>query len=88
MIRRDEEGVAILTIRRPRVLNALDQGVFDELQRRFAEVEQDDSVQAAVLTGFGVKAFVNVPTTVAESLLQFREVPLQRFQGGNNTVRT
>jgi len=59
VIRRDEEGVAILTIRRPRVLNALDQGVFDELQRRFAEVEQDDSVQAAVLTGFGVKAFVS-----------------------------
>lgn len=59
VVRRDEDGIAVLTIRRPRVLNALDQSVFDELQRRFAAVDNDDSVRAAVITGFGVKAFVS-----------------------------
>ncbi len=57
--RKDEDGVAVLKIRRPKVLNALDQGVFDELRERIEEIEADDSVKAAVLTGFGVKAFVS-----------------------------
>ncbi len=57
--RRDLEGVAVLTIRRPKVLNALDQRVFDELRRTAAELREDRSVQAVVLTGFGQKAFVS-----------------------------
>ena len=36
---RDRDGVAVLTIRRPKVLNALDQDVFRELQRRFEECD-------------------------------------------------
>jgi len=59
VVRHDVDGVAVLKIRRPKVLNALDQDVFDELRRRFAEVEADASVRAAVLTGFGRKAFVS-----------------------------
>lgn len=59
VMREDRDGVAVLTIRRPRVLNALDQSVFDELEARFSAIQKDDSVQAAVLTGFGVKAFVS-----------------------------
>jgi enoyl-CoA hydratase/carnithine racemase len=57
--RRDEQGVALLTIRRPKVLNALNQAVFDELRQTFAELEADPKVRAIVLTGFGVKAFVS-----------------------------
>jgi enoyl-CoA hydratase/3-hydroxyacyl-CoA dehydrogenase len=59
VLRRDEGGVAILTIRRPKVLNALDQGVFEEIAARFEECDKDPSVQAIVLTGFGKKAFVS-----------------------------
>lgn len=57
--RQDRSGVAILTIRRPKVLNALDQGVFDELRARAAELKADRTIQAVVLTGFGRKAFVS-----------------------------
>jgi enoyl-CoA hydratase/3-hydroxyacyl-CoA dehydrogenase len=57
--REDKDGVAVLTIRRPAVLNALNQAVFDELRGTFAALDADDSVQAIVLTGFGVKAFVS-----------------------------
>ncbi len=57
--RRDDDGVAILTIRRPRVLNALNQTVFDELRETFVALAGDASVRAVVLRGFGVKAFVS-----------------------------
>lgn len=56
---RDVDGVRVLTIRRPKVLNALNDQVFDELQRRFADAEADAKVKAVVLTGFGRKAFVS-----------------------------
>lgn len=57
--REDREGIAILTIRRPAVLNALNQAVFDELRDTFRALDADDAVQGIVLTGFGVKAFVS-----------------------------
>lgn len=57
--RRDENGVAILTIRRPKVLNALNGEVFAQLQRHAEAIEKDPAVIGAVITGFGTKAFVS-----------------------------
>ncbi|MEM7200398.1 MAG: 3-hydroxyacyl-CoA dehydrogenase/enoyl-CoA hydratase family protein [Planctomycetota bacterium] len=57
--REDRDGVAVLKIRRPKVLNALNEAVFEELRQRFRDVAADSSVRAAVLTGFGKKAFVS-----------------------------
>lgn len=59
VIRRDDGDVAVLTIRRPQVLNALNDEVYSELYRRFADVRDDPRIVAAVLTGFGTKAFVS-----------------------------
>ena len=59
VVRKDVDGIAVLTIRRPKVLNALNQQVFDELAARCKAVDADPKVQGAVLTGFGVKAFVS-----------------------------
>lgn len=59
VLREDRDGIAVLTIRRPKVLNALDQGVFEEIRRRFEECDRDPKVQGIVLTGFGRKAFVS-----------------------------
>ncbi|MFK7738782.1 MAG: 3-hydroxyacyl-CoA dehydrogenase/enoyl-CoA hydratase family protein [Planctomycetota bacterium] len=59
VLREDHDGIAVLTIRRPKVLNALDQGVFAEIQRRFEECDADSAVKGVVLTGFGKKAFVS-----------------------------
>jgi len=57
--RRDRDGVAVVTIRRPRYLNALNAEVFAQLGRVFEEIGRDDAIRAAVLTGFGSKAFVS-----------------------------
>lgn len=59
VLREDRDGIAVLTIRRPKVLNALDQSVFAEIKTRFQQCDQDPKVKGIVLTGFGKKAFVS-----------------------------
>lgn len=57
--REDRDGVAVLTIRRPKVLNALNGDVFAQLEAHAAAIENDPGVVGAVITGFGTKAFVS-----------------------------
>jgi enoyl-CoA hydratase len=57
LIERDS-GVAILTVNRPKVLNALNTQTLDELRRAILELKHDDSVRAVVLTGAGEKSFI------------------------------
>src|SRR6476469_10888402 len=51
-------GVAILTINRPKVLNALNPQTLDELRRAILDLKRDDTVRAVVLTGAGEKSFI------------------------------
>jgi enoyl-CoA hydratase/3-hydroxyacyl-CoA dehydrogenase len=59
VVRRDYEDIAVLVIRRPQVLNALNLEVYRQLSRHFDALRGDDSVRGVVLTGFGRKAFVS-----------------------------
>ena len=54
----DAEGIAVLTIRRPEKLNALNQALISELGEAFREVAANPAIKALVLTGSGEKAFV------------------------------
>ncbi|GJE98714.1 enoyl-CoA hydratase [Phanerochaete sordida] len=47
------EGVALITLNRPKALNALSTPLFTELNEALAELDADDSVGAFVLTGSG-----------------------------------
>ena len=51
-------GVAILTINRPKVLNALNTQTLDELRRAILDLKRDDTVRAVILTGAGDKSFI------------------------------
>jgi enoyl-CoA hydratase/carnithine racemase len=51
-------AVALVTINRPKVLNALNAQTLDELRRAMLELGHDDAVRAIVLTGAGEKSFV------------------------------
>jgi enoyl-CoA hydratase len=51
-------AVAIVTISRPRVLNALDTHTLDELRRAMLELQRDEAIRVVILTGAGEKAFV------------------------------
>lgn len=59
VLRRDAGDVAVLTIRRPRVLNALNDDVFEQLYEHFVVLQSDPRIAAVVLTGFGTKSFVS-----------------------------
>lgn len=51
-------GVAVVTINRPKVLNALNAATIDELRRTLLDLQRDEAVRAIVLTGAGEKSFV------------------------------
>lgn len=51
-------AVGILTINRPKVMNALDIPTITELEASFAALEADKNVRVIVVTGAGEKAFV------------------------------
>ena len=50
--------IAVLTINRPSVLNALNFATLDELRRAILELRDDPGIRAVVITGAGEKAFV------------------------------
>jgi len=51
------EGVVAITIRRPEALNALHDGLNDEILRVIRRHEADPGVQGFVLAGYGTRAF-------------------------------
>lgn len=52
------DGVATVTVNRPKVLNALNTETLAELDGLLAEIAGDDAVRVVILTGSGEKAFV------------------------------
>jgi enoyl-CoA hydratase len=52
------DRLAVLTINRPEVLNALNLATLHELRDAFSGFRDDESVRAVVVTGAGEKAFV------------------------------
>jgi enoyl-CoA hydratase/3-hydroxyacyl-CoA dehydrogenase len=59
VITKKKDNISVLTIRRPKVLNALNLGVLSELKDEIIKAENDNSVDGIVITGFGTKAFVS-----------------------------
>lgn len=53
-----ENGIALLTINRPKALNALNSETLAELNTCLAELENNDDVKVVILTGSGEKSFV------------------------------
>jgi enoyl-CoA hydratase len=55
----EREGpVAIVTVNRPKVLNALNADTIGELGMMFSQLKADDGVRVVLLTGAGERAFV------------------------------
>jgi enoyl-CoA hydratase len=52
-----QDRIAIITLNRPGVLNALSQATVDELEAAIDELGADEGVRAIVITGAGEKAF-------------------------------
>ena len=53
-----KNGIAYVTINRPKVLNALNMATVEELRAVFHDIKTDEAIRVAILTGAGEKAFV------------------------------
>lgn len=53
-----KEGYAVLTIDRPKQMNALNTGVVEEIDRLLDQVEADPEIRCLVITGAGEKSFI------------------------------
>jgi enoyl-CoA hydratase len=53
-----DEAVALVTVNRPAVLNALNAASISELEQAMLQVRDDAAVRVVILTGAGTKAFV------------------------------
>lgn len=53
-----EDGIFIVTVNRPDKLNALNKDVMNELSAVAEEIEANNEIKAAVITGAGPKSFV------------------------------
>src|ERR1700726_431957 len=52
------DGIAYITLNRPKVLNALNRKTVEQLQQALVDVRGDDGVRVIILTGAGEKSFV------------------------------
>ncbi len=82
---RVEDGVAVVTVNRPKALNALDPRTVEELARAFEAVASDAAIRALVVTGAGDKAFVAGADIARMSTMTVPEA--QRFaEAGHRTI--
>ena len=51
------QNIATVTLDRPKVMNALNRGLFNDLEAVFLELSGKDEIRAILLTGAGEKAF-------------------------------
>ena len=85
-IKYQEEGeIAILTINRPKALNALNSQVLDELDRVLDDIDTD-KIRALILTGAGEKSFV-AGADIAEMSSLTKEQGQAFSKKGNDVFR-
>ena len=77
------DRVAVITLNRPEVLNALNLQLVRELDSALTELEQDDGVGAIVITGAGERAF-----SAGADIHENRELsPEERNQGAEERTK-
>ena len=91
-----EDGVAWITINRPKVLNTLNVEAINELAAALEEAERDDEVRVVVITGEGDRAFcagIDINQFVAltpikrrEFTIGYRERVINRIRGVGKPV--
>jgi enoyl-CoA hydratase len=90
-----EQGLATITINRPKALNALNRETLEELFQAFSAVDNDAEVKVVILTGAGEKAFVagadisqmqSLDALQARSFAQFGQMVLRTIENLSKPV--
>lgn len=80
-----ENAVAIVTINRPKALNALNPDVLQELYNNMEQLDSDSSIKVVIITGAGEKAFV-AGADIASMSTMTPEQALDFAQTGHRTM--
>jgi len=59
VLREDRDQVAVLTIRRPKTLNAVNRDVILQVDQELTRIQANPEIRGVVITGFGNKAFAS-----------------------------
>lgn len=78
-------GIALVTINRPKAFNSLNSSVIAELQDLFEQLGQDEAVKVIVITGSGEKAFV-AGADIAEMAEMNSQLALEFARTGQELV--
>ena len=86
LLERPEAGVCLVTVNRPKALNALNGDTLDEIARAIGEVAADAAARVLLVTGAGDRAFV-AGADIAQ-MQGFTPAEAQAFsEKGNRTFR-
>jgi enoyl-CoA hydratase len=69
------DGIAVLTINRPKALNALNADVLKALDQKLDQIAMDPTVQVVIITGAGEKSFVagaDIPSMLKMTAIEGR----------------
>ena len=77
-------AIAYVTLNRPKVLNALNQGTWENLRTAFEDARDDTEVRGVILTGAGDKAFI-AGADIGE-LAHFTAVEAEKFSSYGQAV--
>jgi enoyl-CoA hydratase len=72
------DHVALLTLNRPQVLNAIDRSLAEALTRTLPDLDRDPAVRAAIVTGAGARAFCSGADLKERATMTADEVLAQR----------
>merc|ERR550514_2133303 len=83
----DAPGVAVLTLNRPKALNALNAALMDELVTELRVIDKDPAVRAIVITGIGDRAFAAGADISEMNTWDFAQVTRENFGNAMSEVR-
>jgi enoyl-CoA hydratase len=81
-----KERIATVTMNRPKVMNAMNPTVVEELRAAFTEVRRDAGIRGAILTGAGDKSFA--AGADLSSVAQETTLEAQEFMRNGKTLLT
>src|SRR5512143_551263 len=73
------EGIATITINRPKALNALNSDVMAELNDAGIRCKTDEAIKVVILTGAGEKSFV-AGADISQQAMDFMEAGIETFR--------
>ncbi len=81
------DAIGVITLDRPKTLNALNKTMIEELENAFDVLEQDDTIRVLILTGAGEKGFCSGMDMKESAATLFAASPAEIYQAQSRAAR-